>query len=205
MRFIVCFASSILLSLAGCEQAPSSVGDAEVFSVSARDGEQSPRMMFIAEPPSVTYGQPVNLRWQAPPGDECVASGGWEGVRAATGEERTAPLRDDTEFLLSCARGSEAALHKVRVAVRDITPDVEFATAREQVPASGRTTLHWHAEGARICRASGGWQGDLPTSGSWETGPLDRSTSFHLTCVSDAGTALASLLVGVLPDSRARS
>jgi len=205
VRFIGWFASSILLSLAGCDRAPSPASDADVFSVSARDDEQSPRMLFVAEPPAVTYGQAVNLRWQAHPGDECVASGGWQGVRTATGEERSQPLRDDTEFLLSCASGSEAALHKVRVEVRDITPDVEFVTSREQVPASERTTLHWHAEGARICRASGGWEGDLPTSGSFETEPLERSTNFNLTCVSDAGTALASLLVGVLPDRRARS
>jgi len=205
VRHLFFLVLSVPLSLGGCAPRDDSATDADGFLLTAREADQSPAMIFVAEPARVRFGDTVSLRWQARADEVCVASGGWQGTRSPVGEEITDPLREDTDFLLSCTAGARAALHKVHVTVEDITPDVEFAAGQERISANGTTTLHWNAEGARRCRASGGWQGDLPTSGTWRTKPLNRSTSFYLTCVSEAGTALSSITVGVLPQTRART
>jgi hypothetical protein len=154
-------------------------------------------VMLIAEPPAVDFGKPVRLSWQAPRGANCHASGGWNGDRNASGTEQVLGLTGDTTFLLSCSTGQEASVAKLLVEVRDVTPDLEFWVAEQQVPLNQGTTLHWNAVGADLCEANGGWLGQHPTSGQFETGPLAKSTLFGLSCQSRAGTAISTVSVSV--------
>jgi len=204
VRFCLFPSLIVVACLAGCADEKVTPDNLASFSISAADHEQFPDMMFIAEPAKVRDGDSVTLRWTAGSSDQCLASGGWEGSRAASGVESSGPLQEDTVFLLSCSQGDRAGMLKVQVEVQAITPDVELASTHDLVPLNGRATLHWQAQGARICRASGGWQGELPVAGSWQTGPLNRSTIYHLSCISDAGTALTSISIGVLPSAGIR-
>lgn len=157
-------------------------------------------MMFIASPTQVSWGESANLAWSAREGDRCVASGGWQGDKPAAGSFTTEPLEGDTRFVLSCSGEgqAEASVHQITVPVRAIPPDLDFQSLHDRVPPGGRTTLHWRAIGAEICRAGGAWKGDLPTSGSYETGPLGGSATYDLQCSSAAGTAWTTVRVETL-------
>jgi hypothetical protein len=193
----------VLIGVAACSRAAGGPVPSEPSMALTSTGDTA-EMMFIASPHEAVWGSPVELSWSAPAGDHCVASGGWQGDKPATGRYTSQPLQADTSFVLSCARGdrAQASVHRVTVDVLAVAPDLDFESQHDLVPVRSGTTLHWQASGAEVCSASGGWQGDLPTSGSYDTGPLTASTSYSLHCSSEAGTALTTVLVQTFEPGR---
>ncbi len=71
-------------------------------------------------------------------------------------------------------------------------------TASPATVASGESALlSWSGKDATSCAASGGWSGDRPTSGSFQTPPLTEATTYTLSCTSDSRGALARVTVSV--------
>lgn len=77
-------------------------------------------------------------------------------------------------------------------------PTVSLTAAEEVVEAGQPVELSWASEHADGCSASGGWNGDRAPSGSAESGPIEASTTFTLTCSGPGGNAVAMLSVSVL-------
>lgn len=74
---------------------------------------------------------------------------------------------------------------------------VSLSASDELVSSGGSTTLSWNSSGADLCRATGGWTGDRPVSGSESVGPIDASTTFTLSCSNAAENAVAMVTVDV--------
>ena len=103
--------------------------------------------------------------------------------------------------------------NELRSALNDlnVTPDVEsdkwdirdaiaalLAPTEAAAVSTGESpTLTWSATGATGCTASGGWAGNLATSGSRSTGALTSSTTFTLECTGPGGSATRQVTVAV--------
>ena len=65
-------------------------------------------------------------------------------------------------------------------------------------------TLTWNATNATNCVASGGWQGNLPTSGTRVFPALYQRTYYSISCSGPGGTAISSTSIGLLTALRLR-
>jgi hypothetical protein len=148
-----------------------------------------------ADAVAVKAGESVWVSWTATKATACEAAGGWTGTQAISGAHRSAPLTAPTSFVLSChgKRGGAVAQVAVDIAADESggVPRVTLSSANASVPYNGNTRLVWQADGARSCRASGGWTGPRPTRGSERVAGLRANTSFVLTCEGDSGAGVA--------------
>ena len=77
-------------------------------------------------------------------------------------------------------------------------PAVRLTASDLSVTEGGSVTLSWSAIGADSCSASGGWAGQLNTSGSQTVGPMVAGTTYSLSCSGPGGTALQMISVAVV-------
>jgi hypothetical protein len=181
--------------LVGCGGSSSRVSDPS----SRPDAAQAPGLSLSASPASVAAGSFSTLTWNASNARSCDASGGWSGSKGLSGTETVGPIDADTSFRLSCSGDGGGVSRQVAVGIDDGTgPDLTLQAEPPQVAANGSATLTWSGEDAASCTASGGWSGSRSVSGSFDTGPLARTTSYTLSCTGPSGNALASVTVEVL-------
>ncbi len=76
-------------------------------------------------------------------------------------------------------------------------PEVTLSGAPPAVAAGGTSTLNWSTTAATTCRASGGWTGSKPLSGSEQVGPIRSDTLFVLSCTGAGGTRESSVTLAV--------
>ena len=76
-------------------------------------------------------------------------------------------------------------------------PEVTLAGAPQAVAAGGTSTLNWSTTAATTCRASDGWTGNKPLSGSEQVGPIRSDTLFTLSCTGAGGTRSSSVTLSV--------
>ncbi len=74
-------------------------------------------------------------------------------------------------------------------------PTVALNASPTSVTSGGSSTLTWSSTNATSCTASGSWSGTKPTSGSTDTGALNASAPFGLSCTGSGGTAQNSVIV----------
>lgn len=161
-------------------------------------GGQSPALSFSVSPDMVPRGGDVSLTWQAEHVELCTASGGWDGPVAPTGNILAGPIEQETVFRISCSGdgGGVTSEAVVRISGEEDLA-VELAATSTQIGVKESTTLSWTSRGALECTGSGGWMGDQALSGSFETGPLEESTTYTLTCTNGEENALATVTVEV--------
>ena len=77
-------------------------------------------------------------------------------------------------------------------------PTVSLSASDSSVPEGSSVTLSWTANGADSCSASGGWSGQLGTSGNQTVGPVSAGTTYSLNCSGPGGTSLEMISVAVV-------
>ncbi len=77
-------------------------------------------------------------------------------------------------------------------------PAVSLSASNTSVQEGGSVTLSWTAAGADSCSASGGWSGQLDTSGSQVVGPVSAGTTYSLNCSGPGGTSLEMISVAAV-------
>jgi|GEM_PF-5098781 len=87
-----------------------------------------PTLSLSAQPGSVYYGESSNLTWVPNNAESCLASGGWNGSRLATGgTEPTGPLTTATTYSMECWNtGGSSGLKSVTV---DVSCDADCSCA----------------------------------------------------------------------------
>ena len=78
------------------------------------------------------------------------------------------------------------------------TPLLSLSASDLSVPEGGSVTLSWSASGADSCTASGGWSGELASSGNQVVGPVVAGTTFSLNCSGPGGVSLEMISVSVV-------
>ena len=76
-------------------------------------------------------------------------------------------------------------------------PSISFSASPLTVDEGGASTLTWSVSNADGCTASGGWSGNLGSSGSVSTGSLSVGTTFSLSCTGPGGSALEMISIAV--------
>jgi hypothetical protein len=80
-------------------------------------------------------------------------------------------------------------------------PTVSLDASPSIVAAGQASILTWSSTNATSCTASGAWSGPRPTSGSENTGALNQTSTYTLTCVGPGGSSSTSSTVTVNPTS----
>jgi hypothetical protein len=196
----ISFIAAATFALPGCGgSSGSQTPEDRPAPVSSGDGVQ-PVLSFTADPGRVEAGGYATLTWSATGVDGCDASGGWQGSRATSGNQRIGPLQSDTEFRLSCSGAGGGVSSRVAVTVDAVSasPSVSLRAEPEQVAPDGTTTLTWSAQGVDSCTATGAWSGTRAPEGSVTITALNQSSTFGLSCTGAKGNALGSVNVVVL-------
>ena len=81
-------------------------------------------------------------------------------------------------------------------------PTVDLTADQSSVPFNGNTTIRWNSNNATSCTASGGANGWANPSqkalfGSFFTGNLTNTVTYHITCSNSSGSASDSVTVSV--------
>ncbi len=180
---------------------------------SSIDIEMLPEINLNLSSDRVLAGDYVQISWSSTDTDSCSASGDWTGARATSGSEAVGPLQADATsggsqstgsfdgtktFTLTCTGPGGTDSATLAVAIDDLPePTVTLSADDEWVDAGNGTRLHWSAEHADSCEATGAWSGARTASGSEEIGPLTSSSTFSLSCSNAAGNAISMVTVGV--------
>ncbi len=112
---------------------------------------------------------------------------GWHGNLVAMANN--VALADDTQLAQIAERRDEIEQAEA--------PTVALAAQSTTVAAGERATLSWAVNGAEMCHATGGWEGELEPSGLMVSQPLSEPTSFRISCVGPGGVAQQTVVVGV--------
>ncbi|MFA6095306.1 MAG: DUF4215 domain-containing protein [Candidatus Paceibacterota bacterium] len=170
----------------------------------------APSVSLTASPLSgLASGDSSTLYWSTADVTDCTASGGWSGPRAITyGTENTGPLSASTQYTLSCT-GVDGSIVTSSVTVvvdggsaptsSPNSPAVSLTASPATIDYGGASTLSWASTDASSCTASGSWNGDQPTSGSIQVGPLYSPQTYSISCTGAGGAANASVTVNVNP------
>ncbi|MFK8013821.1 MAG: FG-GAP repeat domain-containing protein [Gammaproteobacteria bacterium] len=147
----------------------------------------------------VTTGSATQLLWTTRNVDNCQASGGWTGRKNLEGVQETAPLTENTEFVLTCDGPNGTVSDTVTVGVEDgpAVPSVSISANPASVSSGGSSTLTWSSQDATSCIALGNWGGSVGLSGSQSTGPLSVDSTFRLACNGAGGTTIEETTVTV--------
>jgi hypothetical protein len=153
-----------------------------------------PVVTLSAAPSAVAAGGSATLAWSASNATACSASGGWSGSLGLNGTQSTGPVSAATAYSLSCtgAGGTSSANATV-----NIIPTATLSISPSVVAPGGTSTLTWNSTNATACRASNGWTGSEPSSGTQETA-VSVTSSYSLICSGPGGnsnTVTATLTV----------
>lgn len=78
-------------------------------------------------------------------------------------------------------------------------PTVTLSASPTTVNQGQTVELTWSSTNATSCTASGGWNGNRPTSGTATSSAVFQTTEFHLSCIGAGGGAQAMVQVSVRP------
>jgi len=153
----------------------------------------APTVTLSANPTAVTAGGSSTLTWSSTNATSCVATGGWTGTKATSGNQSTGTLNATTLFALACTGTGGTAQQSVTVTVNAVppppAPTVSLSANPTAVSVNGTATLTWSSTNATSCSASGGWSGSKATSGNETTAALANTTDFTLSCTGTGGTS----------------
>jgi hypothetical protein len=171
-----------------------------------------PVVALSVSPTSITKGESVTLSWNSAHAVLCTAGGGWSGKKAGTGTEVVTPV-STTTYALICTNTQDVSVEQqVTVGVRvpasggggggggggsgSKKPTITMTAEPLTVVTGNTSRITWKTKNATKCAAS--WKSSVPTSGSYTTQALERSTSYTLTCTGSAGKVTESLTIGVV-------
>jgi hypothetical protein len=80
------------------------------------------------------------------------------------------------------------------------TPFVSIEADEVYLSVNGRTTIRWYSNNANFCNASGGangWSGARNISGNFNTGRLNDTTTFYISCSNNFGFTNDSVTIYV--------
>lgn len=159
-----------------------------------------PVVTFTTSVSTVPVGKNVTLRWSATDASACTASGDWSGVKPRSGTESIGPLtKTENNFSIACtgAGGEDSASVTVGVVS---APTVLMSVVPAVIKPGESATISWSSTDSESCRASLGWTGDKPASGSESVQVFVKGKrTYSLSCRGAAGIARGSVELQVVP------
>jgi hypothetical protein len=159
--------------------------------------QPAPTISLSASPTTIGTGASSTLTWSAKNAQSCTASGAWKGPVATSGTWLTDALSNNSQFVLSCTGPGGSSSQSAIVTVTSAAPAIKLSASPSTVAPGGSSTLTWSSVNATRCSASGAWSGNLASSGSQSSGPINTGSTFTLACTGLGGTATQSVTVSL--------
>ncbi len=161
----------------------------------------TPTVTLNASPLAVQVGSTSTLTWTSANASACVASNGWAGAKALSGNE-VVTLNATTTYTLACGNGSSTSTQSITINATPVpvipTPTTTLSAAPLTVQVGATTTLTWSSANATSCTASNGWAGAKALSGN-EVATVNATTTYTLACGNGASTSTQSVTVNATP------
>jgi len=164
-----------------------------------------PEINLWADENPIDYGSSTTVRWTTEYADSCVMIG--ISSVPVNGSMGTGTLYSPKTYTMQCLGPGGVSQESITIGIRAGTiptdpPDLLFWADSYNLLEGEDTDLHWIANNADWCDASLGWSGNKPTSGDENTGPLEQTTSYRITCGNIQGETSSTLTINVgnLPD-----
>ncbi|HET7306588.1 MAG TPA: hypothetical protein VFK24_02070 [Gammaproteobacteria bacterium] len=155
-----------------------------------------PRIEFYADPNPVAPSGTTTLHWDAIGANSCT--GTWMSGNAPSGQQKIGPINGAHTYTIDCTGDGGSAEVSVRVADATVQPPTAtLAASPASIQAGQDSVLTWSTQYAKSCTASGGWSGDVSTSGQTTVGPLQADTDFSIDCQGAGGDIVKTVRVHV--------
>ncbi|HET8551444.1 MAG TPA: hypothetical protein VFM97_03075 [Gammaproteobacteria bacterium] len=155
-----------------------------------------PRIELYADPNPVAPNGMTTLHWDAVGANSC--SGTWMSGNATSGQQTIGPINGAHTYTIDCTGSGGTAEVSVRVADATVQPPtVTLAASPATIQAGQDSVLTWSTQYADSCTASGGWSGDVATSGQTTVGPLQGDADFAIDCRGAGGDVAKTVHVHV--------
>jgi type II secretory pathway pseudopilin PulG len=145
---------------------------------------------IAASPSTVTQGDSSTITWTTTTALNCSASGDWTGGKPTSGSQKIDNIQSTSTYSLTCTGldGVSTVTRSTKVFVSPLpAPTINFKATPETVAKGESSQLTWTVSGASGCTASDGWSGSRGTSGTFDTGGLNATTTYTLVCDSSSG------------------
>ncbi len=157
-----------------------------------------PSLSFWADSINVSTNSPVILHWRSQNTSSCTASGDWSGAKALSGNETILPINSLKKYDLFCSGPGGNITSYVSVAVGASSaagPEINFWADSYKIPFGSSTFLHWTSFNTTSCFASGEWSGPLELNSSYDTGAINETKTYTLSCSGDGGQVSADISI----------
>jgi|GEM_PF-4729593 len=160
-----------------------------------------PSVTITADDTSLDEGENTIVRWDSSNATSCTGFDGansWSGAKTLDGSFFTGTLSSTKTFSISCFNSAGVSdSDSVTINVRQDNDNdggnvsVRITADDTSIDEGDSTRVRWTSEDADFCEGEDGDNGwnnrDLDTDGSFNTGDLDRDTTFRITCFGDGG------------------
>jgi|GEM_PF-3215666 len=178
-----------------CKNSAGKSASASVTVNVADENIANPTVDLSIDDENLVAGEDTNVRWEARNVNVCRTTGGTNGwtssTKAFAGVFPTGAITKTTTFSITCEnRAGKAVSASVRASVGG--PTVEIRATDPELDTGESTNIHWTSENATRCTAdagSRGWAGRKSFSGVFNTGKLERDTTFNITCENERGVS----------------
>ncbi len=163
----------------------------------------APTVTLNASPLTVQVSATSTITWSSTNANACVASNGWSGSKATSGNQ-VVTVNATTTYTLACGNGMATDTKSVTVNATPVpviplpTPTVEITADPDHVASGGASILAWNSTNATACEASNGWSGAKSLSGNTVVNPT-ATTTYTLTCGNGQSTSTDSVTIAVYP------
>ena len=154
----------------------------------------APTVNLTATPSTVALNANTVLVWSSNNASTCNASGSWTGSKTTSGSLTVSAILSTKTFTLTCTGAGGTTTQSKSIALAP-APTLKLSASKSTIGIGGNTILNWTSANSTACTASGGWSGNLATSGSFTTPKLNSSTLYTLTCSGAGGKVTQSTVV----------
>ncbi len=143
---------------------------------------------IVANPQFIYVGDPTVISWTSTNATSCVVTDYKNGKSVEPNSNGFGVKLDaDKSYTATCTgeNGTASDTVKVRVLPRQKKVTVEITAEDTTLAKGGSTKILWTSTNATSCTSSGG--GGKGTSGSFDTGILNNSKTYSVTCRGGAG------------------
>ncbi|MBI4272464.1 hypothetical protein HY621_01275 [Candidatus Uhrbacteria bacterium] len=165
----------------------------------AQEDDELLDIVFVATPSVVGKNNFVQLEWESPDADYCIASDGWSGKKSPQGSEAVKPKKvKKYTYSIECFDNEGGTSDEVSVKVtvlkkrpaRGPAPkEISFRTTKTKIAPGDTVSIIWKSKGAAACRAFGSddWSGLKLPSGREILSP-QGTTQYSLHCWAPNGS-----------------